>query len=119
MAKKREFRIREMREAAGYSQQEVADILGIRKDRYGDWERETNMPNLKDAINMADIFHCSLDELAGRKTPEHAPTLTDDEQRLVDAYQASDDGTRRSLMYIANGALEHADESARKNEGIA
>lgn len=61
------FNIKEMRERAGMTQQEVADTLGVKKGRYGDWERETREINLRDACRLADLFGCTLDELAGHE----------------------------------------------------
>ncbi|MBQ9005826.1 MAG: helix-turn-helix transcriptional regulator, partial [Atopobiaceae bacterium] len=77
------FAIKKMRERKGMTQQEVADALGIKKPRYGDWERETREINLRDAIRLAELFGCSLDELAGRPWPTQG--LSPEERALVDA----------------------------------
>lgn len=99
------FAIKKMREAAGMTQQEVADVLGIRKGRYGDWERETREINFREAIALADLFGCSLDELAGRPFPKESVNLTAKENIVIDAMRSvSHEGEERiveSAMLVA------------------
>lgn len=94
------FAIKKMRKRAKLSQQDVADALGIKTGRYGDWERETTMINLRDAIRLADLFRCSLDELAGVDIGDMA-TLTANEGELIDAYRASDERGRGNILSTA------------------
>lgn len=93
------FAIKKMRERAGLNQQEVADALGVKKARYGDWERETTMINLRDAIRLAELFGCSLDELAGRPWPTQG--LSPEERALVDAYRSTNPQGRASIDAVA------------------
>lgn len=102
------FAIKQMRERAKMTQPEVAKILGVRVGRYGDWERETREINLREAIKLADIFHCTLDELAGIAKP----ALSEDENVIVAAYRATDDGNRERLLDVARLDLERAERSA-------
>ena len=103
------FAIKKMRERAGMNQQEVADALGIKKPRYGDWERETTTLNLRDAIRLADLFGCTLDELAGRPWPSEG--LQPDERELLDAYRSATDAGRK-LIDLAARAEGQAKEVA-------
>jgi len=101
----RQFEIARMRSYAGLTQQEAADALGVKKARYGDWERETREINFRDAIRLADLFGCSLDELAGRKTPNaHAPQLSPEAQELVDLYDSSNAQGRDAIMAVARAS---------------
>ena len=75
------FAIRQMRDRAGLRQQEVADALGVRFATYGSWEREERQINLRDAIRLAELFGCTLDELAGRSLRDD-PMLDE----VIDAY---------------------------------
>ena len=102
------FAIKEMREHAGMTQQQAADAMNVKRARYGDWERETHIINLRDAIRLADIFNCTLDELAGRSHP----SLTDDESTIIGAYRATDGGNRERLLEIARMDLERAERIA-------
>ena len=97
------FAIKKMRERAGLSQQAVADALDITIRRYGNWEREDREINLRDAIRLADLFGCTLDELAGRDWPRVEASLTDEERRLVERYRRTDDRGRAAIMRNAEG----------------
>ena len=107
------FAIKSMRELAGFSQQDVADALGIKKARYGDWERETTMINLRDAIRLADLFHCTLDELAGREWPTGDSAITPDERDLVESYRRSDERGKGNILDIA-----HREKSASQPDVV-
>lgn len=93
------FAIKKMRNRAGLDQKDVADALGITVRRYGGWEREEREINLRDAIRLADLFGCTLDELAGRPWPSR--DLPPDERELLDAYQSATLDGRRLIMLAA------------------
>lgn len=95
------FAIKQMRERAGLSQQDAADALDITKRRYGNWEREDREINLRDAIRLADLFGCTLDELANHHVERAFPSLSPAERELLDAYRASDDRGRGNIADTA------------------
>ena len=113
----RQFRIALMRESAGLSQQDVADALGVKKGRYGDWERETREINLRDAIKLADLFNCSLDDLAGHKAPDQ-PSITADEQTIVDTYRAAGRLGKRVILATAREVAEDMELDAREKRAV-
>jgi len=115
---KREFNIALMRERAGFSQQQVADALGIKKARYGDWERETTILNLRDAIRLAGLFGCTLDELANHKVKEQ-PSISPAEQHMLDVYRDTSQEQRYLIDALIDAAARQMDESALKEAGIA
>ena len=97
------FAIKKMRERAGLNQQEAADSLGITKRRYGNWEREDREINLRDAIRVAELFGCTLDELAGRQWPAEA-ALSPAERELLDAYDGANAQGRMAIMAVASAS---------------
>ena len=103
------FAIKLMRERAGLSQQQVADILGIKKARYGDWERETTMINLREAVRLADLFHCTLDELAGREWHPSIPYADSRQAELNRCWESLDRERQDRLIGTA-----HDMEAAKK-----
>ena len=106
------FAIKKMRERAGLNQQDVADALGIKKARYGDWERETTTINLRDAIRLADLFECTLDELAGREWHgSEASPLSGAEHDIVDAYRACDQSGKEAIQAAVSGIAQRFDKS--------
>ena len=59
-------RLRELRNACGETQQQVANDLGIPASHYQKFEYGAILPNLENFIALADHFGVSLDYLAGR-----------------------------------------------------
>ena len=115
----RQFKLREMRNRAKLNQQQVADALGIPKGRYGDWERETTTLNLKDAIELADLFGCTLDELAGHEVHDREQQqISPDEQTIVDAYRIADTKQKRHMLSTAQLEIEMANEDAREKKEV-
>lgn len=58
-------RIRELRKAAGLTQQQLGDILGVAKNTVSQYETGRNEPNDSIKIAMANYFNVSLDYLVG------------------------------------------------------
>lgn len=80
-------RIAEVRKSRGVKQTELARALGIRTTRLGTWERGEREPTFLDACRIADVLHCTLDELAGR--PEPAIRYKDPDQLALNGYWES------------------------------
>lgn len=114
------FAIKKMRETrTDYSQDDVAKILGIKTKRYGDWERETTIINLSYAIKLADLFGCTLDELANHVV-EGAGPLTLHEQRMLDVYRSVDDRGKECIDRAVNGEqLGMLSRAAEKEVSVA
>lgn len=49
-----------------YTQQEIADILGISRQAYSNYEKGKRSPSLSVLIKLADLYQISLDALIGR-----------------------------------------------------
>lgn len=98
------LRMKEIRKRLGLEQKEVAERAGMPVRRYGSYEREERGISLEDAAIIADVFDCSLDELAGR---DYSPSeYSDNRQRkLNEAYFASDERARASILDAAENAL--------------
>ena len=60
-------KIREYRERYELSQEELARCLGIDRSSVAKWESGCNTPRLAHLLELARIFHCSVDELVGLK----------------------------------------------------
>ena len=60
-------RLRTMREEHNLTQQELANKLGIARELITRYETGTKFPTLLTAIQISDIFDCSLDQLVGRR----------------------------------------------------
>ncbi|MBQ7352741.1 MAG: helix-turn-helix transcriptional regulator [Clostridia bacterium] len=58
-------RLRQAREAAGMSQEEVARVLGVSQAAYSYFENGEKNPSLPAAKRLAVVLHTSLDYLVG------------------------------------------------------
>ena len=98
-------KLQKLRKANGYSQEELADKLGISRQAVSKWERAESSPDTDNLIILAKLYNVSLDDLLStdesideirentiNKTNEEADTisnngssisLTDDEGQSV------------------------------------
>ena len=69
-------RIKELRLAAGLSQQEVADQLGIGQPSYADWERRNVATTPEQLKRLSEILGVNVEELfkQGGKAARRGPT---------------------------------------------
>jgi transcriptional regulator with XRE-family HTH domain len=56
-------RLRQCREQLGWSQQQVADQLGITRSSYAYYETGASCPRLPTLCKLAKLYHVSYDEL--------------------------------------------------------
>ena len=65
-----QIKLYEARKQAKLSQQEVADILGISRNSYGQKERDDTSFNLEEMFALSDLLNISLDDLFISKSKE-------------------------------------------------
>ena len=59
--------IKQLREAAGMTQAELAATMQLTTPSITKWELGRANPTYDNLIQLAEIFGCTLDEVAGRK----------------------------------------------------
>ena len=93
------LQLKRFRSLKGYSQDEMAQKLGIKKSRYGTWERGERMMSLEQAYNVTEILGCTLDELVGR---DHSRGFADPGQAALNAcYENMNDDGKGTLVSVA------------------
>lgn len=60
------MRIREIREARGMTQQQLAEGMGVVRSAIANWEAGISSPRSDMLTQLADSLHCTIDELFGR-----------------------------------------------------
>lgn len=99
--------LKSLREKNGLSVAQMAARLGTKADTYRKWESEANAIPLEKAWMCADVLHCTLDELAGRR----GVTLTEAELKLLGLWRSTDARGRIAIMAVA--------ESQAGDEGMS
>lgn len=61
-----QYKLKECREKAGYSQLQAGLEIGTSQQMISQWERGTKDIVFRKAIQLANLYKCTLDELAGR-----------------------------------------------------
>ena len=95
MNQKTADRLVELRKNAGYSQEELADTIGVSRQAVSKWERCESSPDTDNLIELARLYKVSLDELInGTDLPPKAPRTEETEQVAADtdAFVWEDDG---------------------------
>ncbi len=71
-------RLRELRQAHGYSQEELAEKMIVTRQAISKWERGDALPDTENLIALAEIYGISIDELVG-----HTPAASGGAQEDV------------------------------------
>lgn len=58
----------ELRHQHGYSQQEVANVLGLTREGYSHYERNVREPNLETLLKISHLYQIDISELVNEKT---------------------------------------------------
>ncbi len=58
-------RIQRLRKSMGFSQEQLADKIGVSRQAISKWESDQATPTLENLIELASIYNISVDELIG------------------------------------------------------
>lgn len=61
----------------GYSQQDLADALGVNKSTVSAWVSGKKTPRMDKVEDMAAIFHCTITDVLGYTQPEETDDFRD------------------------------------------
>lgn len=107
-------RLQELRKAAGFkSAKAFAVKYGINPGTYTNYEQGVTGLSLEKAWEFADIFDCSLDELAGRDRPKR--DYADPQQAQLNAmYERLEESGKSAALGSVRGIL---DQQGRDKSG--
>lgn len=94
-------RIRELREANGWTQAQLGRRIGVAKTTITGYEREDRQPTPATICALCDLFGCTADYLLGR-SPSPLPVITPEDAAVLEAYHALPLELRRAV----DGILE-------------
>ena len=91
-----------LRESKGYTQLQLATILGVSQQTIQKYETNKSEPDIASLITIDDHFNVSVDYLIDHSPtgtdPHHA--ITEREYHLIEQYRKLDPSTRKSLDTI-------------------
>lgn len=61
----------------GYSQQDLADALGVNKSTVSAWVSGKKTPRMDKVEDMAALFHCTITDVLGYTQPEETDEFRD------------------------------------------
>ena len=76
-----------LRKREGWSQEELADRLGVSRQSISKWEGAQSIPDMKKILAMADLFGVSTDYLLTGEVTEKDQLLLSDKMRKLTAAQ--------------------------------
>lgn len=90
-------RIRELREAQGWKQEDLGQRLNVGKGAISRYEAEKRQLDPATICALCDLFGCTADYLLGR-SPSPLPVITPEDAAVLDAYHA--------LPFAIRGAVD-------------
>ena len=117
-------RLRELRVSQGISQEHLANVLGVKQQTIGKWEKSITVPRLPMLQKIASYFNVSTDYLTGiSDIPKFEPKqvtvnfdteliITAEEESLIKAYRTASDRDKNLVDTI----LKPKDTDAAKKE---
>jgi len=109
-------KMKELRDAKGLSQKEVAAILKMPVRTYGSYERGERTLSLDVAAQIADVLDVTIDELMNRDYRVPVLTLTWEERTLIRLYRGMDDMQKKLLMSTATQFAVASEKDEQNDE---
>lgn len=91
-----------LRKKSGWSQEELAEQLGVSRQSVSKWEGAQSMPDMDKILQMSRIFGVTTDYLLKDELEEMPQTVSD----------ATDSGLRRVTMDMASDYIAHSRKNA-------
>lgn len=82
-----------------WTQDQLAEALGITKQAVSHYERGTRYPKPELLEAISDLFNVDMDYLTGRSS-ETTRLLTDEELRILNAYRAAGSETKDAVCAV-------------------
>lgn len=100
--------LKRLRNRYNYTQQQVADKIGVTRPAYTAYEKGTRNPDSSMLSKLADVFDVSIDELLGREPKQHDSSDDFDAFMFEDkeAFDALPDDVKQELIKEINDKIE-------------
>ena len=107
------LRLKEARKKAGYTQQQVASLVGISQNNYSYWENEKVKIDNLSLQRLASIFGVTTDYLLGTtSTPTTPPaSLTDNQRVLLDLFRQVPEDKQALVVQMIKAAVSELNKT--------
>lgn len=96
------MKLLELRKQHKKTQQEIADILGIKHTSYLSYEKGINEPNIEKLTALANYYNVSIDYLVGREWNNDIGYLTPQQKECVNEIkQLNENNLTKVLGYVS------------------
>ncbi|MFW5434183.1 helix-turn-helix domain-containing protein [Paenibacillus apiarius] len=106
------IRIAELREGKGWTQEELAELLGITRAALSHYEKDRRKPDFETLTKLADQFEVSIDYLVGRLSSPNAEA-TQEVLMFADGLELSDEELLKKFRLTVDGRELTEDEARR------
>ena len=107
--------LKKLRNRYNYTQQQVADKIGVTRPAYTAYEKGTRNPDSSMLSKLADVFDVSIDELLGRDN-----TSSDDFDAFMfddkEAFDSLPEDVKKELIREINEKIEFLKYKQNKGE---
>lgn len=106
-------RLYELRKAKGYSQDELADLIGVSRQAVSKWERGESSPDTDNLITLAKLYGVSIDELL-----DYQPQNAQNTQSTQNDQNSQDAQSGQNAQNAQNGQAENADDKNSQKSNV-
>lgn len=101
------LKLKERRQKAGLSQEELASRIGVEKSTISKWEKGTTSPTIDRLQHVADVLGCDLVELL----IDSVPARTEREKAALELFRGLEESQQQAfLQFVAPMAKPGADD---------
>ncbi|AUJ25443.1 MULTISPECIES: helix-turn-helix domain-containing protein [Virgibacillus] len=93
------YNIKRLREQQGWTQQQLADKLQLSRSVIAKWENSHVTPDISSLMKLSDLFHVSIDYLAGNNT-FHENVIAELKHVFQTSDQSFDDEAVEIMEYV-------------------
>ncbi len=104
------MKLLELRQQAGYSQQEIADKIGITQEKYSRLENNITKIEPELLIKLSNVYGTSIDYLCGRQWNNQIGYIPDNKKNTIQKLLELDDMNFQRVDTYINARFEVQEE---------
>lgn len=98
--------LKELRKKYNYSQEEIANKIGTSQSNYSKYEKGSLELSVSQALKLADLYDCSIDELVGNEKKTNT-AIGPNKAKALELFEKLDDNDYLLLIgYIQHILME-------------